>query len=211
MARGIYFLNKFKLILPEKLKLLIYNAHVHSHLEFIYPYLPMAKKSTRDKVIRCQKRAIRALANISYNAHTAHVFRNLKIMPISYLCELNIYRLIKGIKLSNMNTNFIDYWPTNREGNIRSSLPNNIAKLAKRLTLLERTPFHFAAEIYNQHSSIFKNLPFDKVRELFLDKYVTYFACKGVGCFTCTSESAKFPHVENQREFRKKVSRRVNR
>ena len=59
-------------------------------------------------------------------------------MPISYLCELNIYRLIKGIKLSNMNTNFIDYWPTNREGNIRSSLPNNISKLAKRLTLLSK-------------------------------------------------------------------------
>ena len=68
------FLGRLKYILPQHIKIMIYNSLILSHLN--YGILPYKKQSIRR--ITCAK----------YNSHTEPLFKNLKLLKLSEIFSI---------------------------------------------------------------------------------------------------------------------------
>ena len=66
-------LSRLKYILPEKIKLMIYNSLVLSYMD--YGILIWGHQS--DRIHKLQKRAIRLITGSKYNTHTEPLFKRL--------------------------------------------------------------------------------------------------------------------------------------
>ena len=90
ISRTIGVLNKLKHYLPFKIRKLLYNSLILSHLQ--YGVLVWGYEMW--KLIKIQKRAIRILNNSKYNSHTEPLFKKnnlLKLPDILKLNELKFY------------------------------------------------------------------------------------------------------------------------
>ena len=92
--------------------ILIHYAHVHSHIEFVSPYLSLACVITMKHISAFQKKCIGHTMQIKYDGHTAKHFQNLGMMPIDI-----IHRLLLNIKNSYLVHAFFfffcDHWKLN--------------------------------------------------------------------------------------------------
>ena len=84
ISRNIGILNNLKNLLPEKPKLHIYNSLVLSHLNF--GILLWGHKCER--VLKLQKKAVRIVKNVKFNAHTEPIFKNLNLLRIDDILKL---------------------------------------------------------------------------------------------------------------------------
>ena len=89
VALGISSLAKLKNFIPQKTKLLLYHAFVHSHLEFASLYFELANNKMKKYLFKLQKRAIRYVVNAKKSSHTAQIFDLLEILPLSVLSTYN--------------------------------------------------------------------------------------------------------------------------
>jgi len=115
IARTVGVLHRLKDIIPSRILLLIYQALISPHLN--YGILIWGHNPTNN-IKTLQKKAVRAIANAKYNAHTDPLFKKLKLLKITdirKLQELKFYHKQQNNKLpSKFQTNFIQ---TNSELN----------------------------------------------------------------------------------------------
>ena len=64
---------------------MLYYAHFHSHMNYCSLFFPLLPKKLLNKIATLQKKAIRALCNSSFRAHTDELFFKLDILPLKYL------------------------------------------------------------------------------------------------------------------------------
>ena len=116
--RIIGTLNRIKYFLPLKIRLtgMLYNALILSHLN----YCVTAWGYQCNRIIKLQKKAIRTVMIISYNAHSESFFQKnlklLKIQDILTLQTLTIYHKFRNNKLPYC----IQYWPLFQNSNIHN-------------------------------------------------------------------------------------------
>ena len=89
ISRVTGLLRKLQHIFPKHILITIYNSLIHSYL--IYGLLVWGFKSGRVKIL--QKKAIRVVANRAYNFHTAPIFKELGILKINQLYQVQLYKL----------------------------------------------------------------------------------------------------------------------
>lgn len=101
IARTCGALSKLRQILPANIKLLLYNTLFSSHINYCSLVWADTSKANRNKIFLLQKKAIRHIANVPYDAHTSHLFREYKILPIDHIHSFNLIMKYKQSLLSN--------------------------------------------------------------------------------------------------------------
>ena len=108
---SIFILNKAKNILSEKSKLLLYYALIHSHLHFSSLIIAMSSRNSRENLLKCQKRALRIIANKGTNRHSMTYFNNYDILPLPCLVDMNIIRFMLEVKIGVAPSTFnLESW-----------------------------------------------------------------------------------------------------
>ena len=90
-------------MLMVQAKLAIYYAHIHSHLNYsILVWGSMLSKSKQDKLFKIQKECMRSILNVAKTAHTDSIFKRLKILKLTHMIDLVLYKL--GFKIYKKTT-----------------------------------------------------------------------------------------------------------
>ena len=87
-----YLLATVKNYFPKHIKRLIYMALGQSHLEYGLPIWINKHAKTIEKL---QKKCVRNICNVKYNAHTDKLFGDLKILKVKELHKIAAIRTIK--------------------------------------------------------------------------------------------------------------------
>ena len=121
IAGTLYRLKRF---LPKQALHTIYNALIQPHLNF--GILLWGKNSS--KIFKLQKRAIRAITNSKYNAHTDPLFKNLRILKIHDMYNINLYKFYYRLKHNDLPAYFYNMFSEvpEHEHNLRHRLPLNL-------------------------------------------------------------------------------------
>jgi hypothetical protein len=84
-----------KKLLPTKIKILLYNALIRSHLEYCVIIWGGALPSHLKPLKILQKKAIRLICDANYNAHTDPLFYKLEQLKFEDMYSLNCVKLAK--------------------------------------------------------------------------------------------------------------------
>lgn len=104
LNRTIGILNRLKHFLPIKVKLSIYNSLILSQLHFGI----LCWGYDLDRIVKLQKRALRAISNSKYNAHTEPLFKNLKLLKLADIFNLQQIKFYHKFLNGNLPTYFIE-------------------------------------------------------------------------------------------------------
>lgn len=95
-------LNRNRYLLPETVKLLVYNALFASHLNYCHLVWGTTTETNLTRLLKVQKRILRVIANKPYTEPTAELFRKYKIMRVHNIYE---YRLAREFSSSIRKNN----------------------------------------------------------------------------------------------------------
>ena len=95
ISRSLGIMNKLKRVLPQSILKLLYNSLILPHLQ----YSILCWGANPGKTVKLQKRAIRILAGIKYNAHTELWFRKFELLKVTDIFKVSMLRF--NYKLQN--------------------------------------------------------------------------------------------------------------
>ena len=156
LSKALFSLQRCKNILtPEALRSLYYSTF-HCHL--IYGLLAYTGTHNYliDDIFKKQKRAMRSIANVKYNAHTGPIFKKFKILPFPALIEyfkLNFMYLYKSNNLPKSFRNS-NYWILNQNRNVPYALrfQEDFHIPYYRLAIVSRLPLISFPKAWNESS-----------------------------------------------------------
>lgn len=85
LSRSAGVLTRLRFFLPQKIKLLIYNSLFFSHLNYCLLVWGNTTNANISRLYLLQKKAVRAIANSTYDAHTSPLFETMNISPVPRL------------------------------------------------------------------------------------------------------------------------------
>ena len=88
ISRTIGILNKLKYLIPENIKIMLYNSLILSHIN----YGILAWGYNHERILKLQKRAIRIITLSKYNAHTEPLFKSRKLLKIHNIFQIQQYK-----------------------------------------------------------------------------------------------------------------------
>ena len=92
---GLYAINSVRNLLPVQEKRMLYMSLINCHLIYgLMLWGPMIQASDKKKLIKQQKKAIRAVGGLSVGGHTAPVYKNNKIIKLDDLIELELAKFM---------------------------------------------------------------------------------------------------------------------
>ena len=93
----IYKLNKF---VPQNILLILYGTLIKPYLTYGIEAWFSAPDYILNKIRVLQKKSIRAICNLSFNAHTRNHFKNLKLLTVDDIFKENISIFVyKSLKM----------------------------------------------------------------------------------------------------------------
>ncbi len=98
ISQNLAILNKLKYVLPIKIKTIIYNSLILSHINF--GILTWGYKC--DRITKLQKRAVRIISTSKYNSHTEPIFKELKLLKIKDIMKLQELKFYYKFKHGNL-------------------------------------------------------------------------------------------------------------
>ena len=162
---------------------------------------------------KIQKRALRAVENLSSFSHTALVFKKLNILPIEKLAEYNIFKFMYRLNgHSEMKSSF-PYWQNKTsQFQLRNSHHFEIPKV-KPYLMSKDLPLTIYPKIFNRYIDIVTpNVGYDdqwaKLKEHMIDEYVESNKCNfAKTCFVCkkdkkiSPDNAKIEKIQRIKEL----------
>jgi Reverse transcriptase (RNA-dependent DNA polymerase) len=124
LSKSMFFLMRAKNFVCKKSLKLLYFALVHSNLLYCIGTLSAMSQTNAKKIFILQKKAIRIVANVKYNAHTGPLFVNLRILPYPQLQKQFILSFMHGIEYEYGPRTFRENWPKNGQRNLSYELRN---------------------------------------------------------------------------------------
>ena len=88
LAKTTYALARLKNLLPQDIKIQIYNSLFRCHIDYCLPIWGNITASDKKGIQNLQKKAIRYVCNSKYNSHTDPLFRQLKILKFNDMVKL---------------------------------------------------------------------------------------------------------------------------
>jgi len=104
ISKSLCVMNKLKNVIPTNIRLTLYNTLILPHIN----YGILAWGSRCHKLFKLQKRSIRQIANVKYNAHTDPIFKQLSLLKISNLCVLQELKFIFKLKNKLLPNYYLD-------------------------------------------------------------------------------------------------------
>ena len=94
IASSIFDLSQIKNILPLNICLLVYNSLEWPHIEYGIVTWGGVKNSKLQKIRSLQKKAIRAVNNSTFKAHSNQLFSKLKVLNLDDTYKLSVLTFI---------------------------------------------------------------------------------------------------------------------
>ena len=103
LSRSLYCMQSVKNILPKHCLRLLYFSYFHSHLNYgISLWGPMCKKMKLNRLIIQQKKTIRIVDKLRYNASTNNSFKKWKILKLDDMIKLDLCTLSHKFTFNNL-------------------------------------------------------------------------------------------------------------
>jgi Reverse transcriptase (RNA-dependent DNA polymerase) len=152
LSRSLFFLNRAKNFVDKKSLKMLYYSLVHSNLLYCIGTTSAMNQTNLKKIKLLQKKAIRLIANERYNANTAPLFYDLKILPYDKLLKQFICKFMHAIEYSYSHESFYDYWPTNNQRLLNYDLRNNNMRTIQRVHFeqLKNCPLFNFPKVWNE-------------------------------------------------------------
>ena len=188
---ALAILARSKVILPYKIKLLIYNALIMSHINYCSSI--WSGSPDIDKIEKLQKKAIRIICQKKYADHTDPLFHKTKTLKVEHLIELNFLKISNNILNSKESLPIINIFNFLNITNKRTRSDNlKLMKTPKcRIKILQGFPQYKLPSIYN---NALKNYPckIDKKISNLTSSYKKWrimqygqFKCTDKSCYSC--------------------------
>lgn len=147
--------NLFKSLaqsVSQKVQKIVYCSFFHSHLR--YAILIWGHCSSRERVFRLQRKAIRILGNVGFRDDCKHTFIKLQILtfPCEYILEALLY----------IKRNVYNFNGGKHEHNTRTR--NNLVPKYSRLSKSQNSANYTGVKFYNLLPPEVQQLPFDKFK-----------------------------------------------
>ena len=115
---------------------------VHSNISYGINIYGCANTTNLEKIRKKQKQAICIVCNAPYRAHTAPLFKELKILPLDQLIDYNRIKFMYSYHFKKLPVSFNEMWKTNRERNPERILRNadDLFVPAHRVEFVKRLP-----------------------------------------------------------------------
>jgi len=125
LSRGLFCLKRIKSLVNEKDLKTIYYSIFHSHLLYCSIIIGCTSNSNIKRIVTLQKKAIRILTSSRYNAHTANLFYQLKIMPFDKIIQIQKLKYMHSIVYEYAHASFSGTWTRNINRFTEHNLRNN--------------------------------------------------------------------------------------
>jgi hypothetical protein len=142
LSKSMYCLNRVKNFVDKPSLLKLYYSMVHSNISYGINIYGCANTTNLEKIRKKQKQAIRIVCNAPYRAHTAPLFKELKILPLDQLIDYNRIKFMYSYHFKKLPVSFNEMWKTNRERNPERILRNadDLFVPAHRVEFVKRLP-----------------------------------------------------------------------
>jgi hypothetical protein len=97
----MYCLNPVKSVVDKPSLLKLYYSMIHSNISYGININGCANTTNLEKIQRKQKQAIRIVCNAPFRAHTAPLFKELKILPLDQLIEYSRIKFMHCFHFKN--------------------------------------------------------------------------------------------------------------
>lgn len=94
--KTVGIISRYRYFLPFKIKQLLYNSLFHSQLSYCVIVWGNTTANNLNKLAVLQKKAVRAIENVSYNAHTDKLFKKSRIVRAFQLYNQKLIRSYKN-------------------------------------------------------------------------------------------------------------------
>ena len=188
---AIFAMGKTKNILPESSKLLLYFALVHSHLHFASFIIEMGDKKNKETLFKCQKKALRIVANQKHMTHSFKLFNRYNILPLECLCKFNVLKFMCFIKAEVAPTTFNnDSWIPVEYGNYNLRENFNFQTTRIHFSQCEKLSLFSFPKLWNTlpnelKSDVYPKRFIPQVREHLFSNYLNKNICTIRNCMFC--------------------------
>jgi hypothetical protein len=151
ISKSLYCINRVKNFVDAQSLRKLYFAMVHSHLSYGINVYGCATSTALEKLRIMQKKAIRSISNANYRAHTAPLFKELKILPLDDLIVYSNTKFMHYYYLNQLPLSFSGTWITNEERNPERILRNaqDLFIPAHRVEMVKRLPYFAFPSVWN--------------------------------------------------------------
>ena len=88
---------------------MIYFGLLHSHIQYgCIVWLSKLTKTKQDQLSIIQKKAIRSIYKLEYNAHTEAAFQSSRIIPVNSIFENEVTKFALSLKNNTAPSYFLD-------------------------------------------------------------------------------------------------------
>ena len=183
-ANAVYALSKVKNCAPINAKLIIYNSLFKSFIEYGICAWGRSKSKNIDRIISLQKRAIRCIFNVKYNAHTDPIFLKLRVLKFNDLLNLNQSYFVHSFIYDKLPPSFNNFF---------SKLPSFDRNLSLCTTLLRNSqlkllPSYTLPLLWNSLPLSTKRISSaSKFKRTYAEKLLSSYSstCSKTKCYSC--------------------------
>ena len=162
LTRTSSLIYQLKDAMPSFVLKSIYYAHVNSVLSYCNLIWAGAHITTLKGLVTIQKRIIRNITHSNFDAHTAPLFKETKILNIDQIRKYNLATYFHKNELENLEQYRGNHaYPTRNR--------NNLRPLPHRTTTFRRSFLFQSIELWNNLSNLFpdiSNVSFNKLKKL---------------------------------------------
>ena len=185
MNKGLYLLGTGKTYLPKKIKILLYNALIRSHFE--YAVLAWGHKINKTLITK-QKKALRLICSVSYNAHTMPLLDELELLTVEDTYQYRIMSLAFRSTLEDIPAQISEDIPLYSNSRNTRSAPHFRTKHYKKKNLnfqeiLPKTWNNFESFVKIERSDSF----YYNLKQYFLTTY-RQWKCLSSRCYSCKKQ-----------------------
>ncbi len=198
ISSALYFLRTAKNFVTEKALKSIYFSLIHSHIIYAIQIWSSCSQNIINKIFTLQKKAIRIIMNVPFNAHTESLFKKLNILPLPSLIEFFKLQFMQQFSQGLLPKIFTNIWTTIEARSLNLNLHNyplrnsdNLFIPFARLKLTEKHPLHFFPKLWsefqeNEIKYIRCKIEFNcKLKTYFLNKLQSNYRCTRLFCPRC--------------------------
>ncbi len=190
-SKGLRALVQCKKILPAQVKVNIYNGLLRPHLEYGLPLWGFSRGSAWNSIVKLQKKAIRAIADAKFNAHTTPLFQKFGVLKLDHLHQVNVCKLAEQIVKKEVPPPLSDLLTFAKSSRMtRNSMKTQLTSTNKE------GPIAAMALLWNEENRKMPGASVSSYAKALVRDYMwqySQYQCVNLNCYTCTQTKLKPP------------------
>ena len=178
ISKTVGLLHKLKYSLPSSILKNIYVSLIEPYILYGKEALSVGYSNITDRILVLQKKAVRAIMNAPYNAHTAVFLNDLRILKAGDIGKIQLIKMIYQTLKLNKYESIHPYLNRNASTHRYSTRTNNHLSIPRyRLSISQRSALYRGINLWNNAEAMFgcdKSL-FSFIKELksnFIEHYI---------------------------------------